>query len=55
MGLPNPAHHLRVNILCIVPHSNLITAAVALKLGGASDEKIAFQLRWHIASVPTFL
>jgi hypothetical protein len=52
---PNPAHHLRVHILCIVPHSNRITAAVALKLGGAHDEEIAFRLRWHISSVPTYL
>jgi hypothetical protein len=52
---PNPAHQLRVNILCIVPHSNRITAAVSLKLGGATDEEIAFRLRWHISSVPTYL
>jgi hypothetical protein len=52
---PNPAHQLRVNILCIVPHSNRITAAVALKLGGATDDEIAFRLRWHISSVPTYL
>lgn len=52
---PNPAHQLRVNILCIVPHSNRITAAVSLKLGGASDEEIAFRLRWHVSSVPTYL
>jgi hypothetical protein len=52
---PSPSHHLRVNILSIVPHSNRITAAVALKLGGASDEEIAFRLRWHIYSIPTYL
>jgi hypothetical protein len=46
---------MRLNILQIVPHSNRITAAVSLKLGGASDEEIAFRLRWHVSSVPTYL
>ncbi len=32
-----------------------LTAALCLKLGGASDEVIAFRLRWHVASVPTYL
>jgi hypothetical protein len=52
---PNPNHEMRLQIKCIVPHSNRITAAVALKLGGASDEEIAFRLRWHVSSVPTYL
>jgi hypothetical protein len=52
---PNPLHYMRVHILNIVPHSNRITAAVSLKLGGASDEEIAFRLRWHVSSVPTYL
>jgi hypothetical protein len=52
---PNPTHYMRVHILNIVPHSNRITAAVSLKLGGASDEEIAFRLRWHVSSVPTYL
>jgi hypothetical protein len=52
---PNPLHYMRVNIQSIVPHSNRITAAVSLKLGGALDEEIAFRLRWHISSVPTYL
>jgi hypothetical protein len=52
---PNPTHYMRVNIQSIVPHSNRITAAVSLKLGGASDEEIAFRLRWHVSSVPTYL
>jgi hypothetical protein len=34
---------------------NRITAAVALKLGGASDKEIAFCLWWHISSIPTYL
>ena len=42
---PDPSHYMRINILSIVPHSNHITAAVSLKLGGASDEEIAFRLR----------
>jgi hypothetical protein len=46
---------MRLQIKCIVPHSNRITAAVALKLGGAADEEIAFRLRWHVSSVPTYL
>jgi hypothetical protein len=52
---PNPQHEMRLQIKCIVPHSNRITAAVALKLGGALDEEIAFRLRWHLSSVPTYL
>jgi hypothetical protein len=55
MAYPNPSHYMRVNIQSIVPHSNRITAAVSLKLGGASDEEIAFRLRWHVSSVPTYL
>jgi hypothetical protein len=52
---PDSNHYMRLNILQIVPHSNRITAAVSLKLGGASDEEIAFRLRWHVSSVPTYL
>jgi hypothetical protein len=52
---PNPQHYMRIHITSIVPHSNRITAAVSLKLGGASDEEIAFRLRWHVSSVPTYL
>jgi hypothetical protein len=55
MGLPQPGSPTLVNILCVVPHSNHITAAVALKFGGASDEEIAFRLWWHILSVPAYL
>jgi hypothetical protein len=52
---PNPKHEMRIQIKCIVPHYNRITAAVALKLGGASDEEIAFRLCWLVGSVPTYL
>lgn len=52
---PNPLHYCRIHINSIVAHSNRITAAVCLKMGGATDEEIAFRLRWHISSVPTYL
>jgi hypothetical protein len=52
---PNPLHYMRVHINSLVPHSNRITAAVSLKLDGTSDEEIAFRLRWHVSSVPTYL
>ncbi len=41
---------MRVHIAQIVPHSNRIKAVVRLKLGGATDEEIAFRLSWHISS-----
>jgi hypothetical protein len=52
---PDKNHYLRVHILRLVPHSNRVTAAVCLKMGGASDEDIAFRLRWNILAVPTYL
>jgi hypothetical protein len=52
---PDPQHYLRIHILRLVPHSNRVTAAVCLQMGGASLSDIAFRLRWHIASVPTYL
>jgi hypothetical protein len=52
---PNPLHYMRVNISSVVPHWNQITAAVALKPGGASNEEIAFHLRWHVSGIPTYL
>jgi hypothetical protein len=55
LAYPDPTHKMWVHIAQIVPHSNRITAAVSLKLGGAKDEEIAFQLRWHVSSVPTYL
>jgi hypothetical protein len=51
----NPMHYLRIHIHRLVPHSNRVTAAVCLKMGGAPDEEIAFRLRWNVASVPTYL
>jgi hypothetical protein len=55
LAYPEPNHYLRVNITRLVSHSNRVTAAVCLKMGGAKDEEIAFRLRWNIASVPTYL
>jgi hypothetical protein len=55
LAYPNPSHYLRIHISRLVPHSNRVTAAVCLKMGGAKDEEIAFRLRWNVASVPTYL
>ena len=52
---PDPNHYLRLHIDRIVPHSNRVTAAVCLHMGGASIDDIAFRLRWHVSSVPTYL
>jgi hypothetical protein len=52
---PDATHYLRIHITRLVPHSNRVTAAVCLKMGGASDEDIAFRLRWNILAVPTYL
>jgi hypothetical protein len=55
MAYPDPRHYCRIHIKGLVSHSTRVTAALCLKLGGASDEDIAFRLRWHISSVPTYL
>jgi hypothetical protein len=52
---PDTTHYLRVHIQRLVPHSNRVTAAVCLQMGGATLADIAFRLRWHITSVPTYL
>jgi hypothetical protein len=52
---PDHSHYMRQHIKQIVPHSNRVTAAVCLKNGGARDDEIAFKLRWHLTSVPTYL
>ena len=46
---------MRINRKRIVPHSNRVTAAVCLQKGGAENDEIAFKLRWHPTSVPTYL
>ena len=55
LAYPNPAHYMRLHRNQIVPHSNRVTAAVCLQKGGASNDEIAFKLRWHLTSVPTYL
>jgi hypothetical protein len=55
LAYPDPRHYCRIHILGLVAHSTRVTAALCLKLGGASDEEIAFRLRWHVSSVPTYL
>jgi hypothetical protein len=52
---PDPTHYCRVNITGIVAHSNRVTAALCLLLGGATIDEIAFRLRWEPGSVPTYL
>jgi hypothetical protein len=55
LAYPDPTHCCRIHVLGLVAHSNRVTAALCLKLGGASNEDIAFRLRWHLLSVPTYL
>ena len=40
LAYPNPNHYCRLHILGLVAHSTRVTAALCLKLGGASDEDI---------------
>jgi len=55
LAYPDPKHYMRIHKDRIVPHSNRVTAAVCLQQGGASNDEIAFKLRWHLTSVPTYL
>ena len=48
-------HYLRLNIHCLVTHSNRVMAAVCLFLGGATIDEIAHKLRWSPSSVPAYL
>jgi hypothetical protein len=52
---PDPTHYCRIHITGLVTHSNRVTAALCLQLGGTSIDDIAFRLRWQPASVPTYL
>ena len=52
---PDPTHYCRLHIDGLVSHSNRVTAALCLLLGGATIEEIAFRLRWEKGSVPTYL
>ena len=55
LAYPDPAHYMRIHKHLVLPHSNRVTAAVCLQKGGASNDEIAFKLRWHPTSVPTYL
>jgi hypothetical protein len=52
---PDPTHYCRINMTGIVAHSNRVTAALCLLLGGATIDEIAFRLCWELGSVPTYL
>lgn len=52
---PDPLHYCRIHIQGIVAHSNRVTTALCLKLGGATNEDVAFRLRWNVLSIPTCL
>ena len=52
---PDPNHFLRLNSDRLVAHSNRVTAAVALKLKGWTEEAIADRLRWTVQSVKHYL
>jgi hypothetical protein len=52
---PDPNHYCWINIDGIVAHSNHVTAALCLHLGGATIDEIAVRLRWEPCSVPTYL
>jgi hypothetical protein len=51
----NPLHYCRLNITGIVAHSNPVTAALCLYLGGATIDEIAFWFCWEPGSVPMYL
>jgi hypothetical protein len=55
LAYPDASHYMRIHELRIVAYSNRLTAACCLKAGCASDEEIAFRLRWQPGSVPTYL
>jgi hypothetical protein len=52
---PDPTHFLRINIKCLVAHSNRVTAAVALRRAGWDNNAIAHRLRWRPESVDHYL
>ena len=55
MAYPNREHYMHIHKLQVDCHSNRVTAAVALNLGGLRDEEIAFRLRWSVESVKHYL
>ena len=52
---PDPNHFIRLNISCIVAHSNRVAAAVALYHAGWTIEKIADRIRWAPESVKHYI
>jgi hypothetical protein len=52
---PDPAHHLRRHIKCLMAHCLRVTAAVALFNSGEKEEMIAFRLRWNSDAVRVYL
>jgi hypothetical protein len=52
---PDPSHYCRINCKRLVTHSNRVTAAVCLLIGGCTLDEIALRLRWKRDSVPTYL
>lgn len=52
---PDPNNYHRIHISQLVSHSNRVTAAVCLMIGGADLDTIALKLRWQRDSVPTYL
>jgi hypothetical protein len=51
VAYPDPAHYMRQHIDCIMPHSNHVTACIALNQANVSVEDIAFRLRLQVPSV----
>lgn len=52
---PDPNHHLRLHIKCLMAHCLRVTAAVALFNCGETEELIAFRLRWNSDAVRIYL
>jgi hypothetical protein len=52
---PDPAHHLRCHIKCLMAHCLQVTTAVALFNSGESEDLIAFRLRWNSDAVRIYL
>jgi hypothetical protein len=55
LAYPDLKHYLRIHLARLVPHSNRVTTAVCLQMGGASNDEITFRLRWKVGSLPTYL
>jgi hypothetical protein len=52
---PDPNHHLRRHIKCLMAHCLRVTAAVALFNSGEDEHVIAFRLRWNSDAVLIYL